>query len=144
MAGQKGLEPVRLSERKQKLWGVISIVGGVVASLLWLGYSSLREGADWGTGFLMIAMPVGLAILRRPIDRLLMVLQPVRQNIPRIFLVGAGLAAPYVVGFILYHSPIVRLSQYPFMRATMVVGPLLAYLILRTPQETVPGEGAPR
>jgi len=109
----------------------------------------------------MIALPVTLAVLRKPIDRMLLPLLPMRRKIPRLFLVAAGLAAPYAVAFLLYRGgPIVTglagiftklgplaaignaintfsfsLTQYNYMRLTVILGPLVAYLITRTPQE---------
>ena len=59
---------------------------------------------------------------------------PRRLILACLVLVGLGLAAPYLVAFILYRLPFMRLTQYPYMRACMVLGSVVAYLILRTPQ----------
>ena len=100
---QMGMEAPRLNEAQQKKWSIVSVAGGLVGSLLWLGYTSLREGKDWGTFCLMIAVPVTLAIFRKPIDRMLLPLLPMRKRIPRLFLIALGLAAPYLVAWLLYN-----------------------------------------
>ena len=100
---QMGMEAPRLNEAQQKKWSIVSVAGGLVGSLLWLGYTSLREGKDWGTFLLMIAVPVSLAIFRKPIDRMLLPLLPMRKKIPRLFLIALGLAAPYLVAWLLYN-----------------------------------------
>ncbi len=149
---QKGMEATRLSEQQQKMWSIVSIAGGTFGSILWIAYTSLREGRDWGTAFLMIALPVCLAIFRKPIDRMLLPLLPMRRKVPRLLLVALGLAAPYLVAILLYRGgPLVSafaaicvrlgplagignsifalssiLTQYHYMRLTVVLGPLVA------------------
>ncbi len=130
--GNKQKKP--LAQRSQKWWDAVSIVGGVVAAILWLMYTGLpasSEGVDIITPILMVAIPTGLVFLRKPIDGLLKPIQPVRRHIPRLFLIGGGLVAPYVVAWLLYDA---GFRQYEYMWVSLICGSLTAYAILRTPE----------
>ncbi len=169
LMAERGMEAPRLNETQQKKWGFLSIAAGFVGAIIWLIYSHLGEGKDWGTFFLMLALPISLAIFRKPIDRLLLPLLPTRKRIPRLVLIALGLAAPYIVAWLLYNrGPFIgglvslcfriggslaglgnfigaivpSLAEYGYMRWTVVLGPLVAYLIMRTPQESA-GAGTP-
>ena len=123
-----------LAGKSQKWWNFVSILGGGISGGLWYWYSSLDKGAkpDLNTALIMLAVPLVLVILRKPLDRILTVFNPIRQKIPRLLIVGIGIAMPYLTATYLYDS--MRLSEYPFIRWTVFVGPLLSYLIIRTPQ----------
>jgi len=125
-----------LAQRSQRWWDVTSILGGAAGGGLWMLWSSLRArlegGVDILSPLLMLLLPVLLVTLRRPIDRLLLPLQAIRKRIPRIILVGAGLAAPLVISFLLYNKAGER--NFPFLRWSVILGTLASYLIVRTPQ----------
>lgn len=127
-----------LAQRSQRWFNIASIVGGGVAGTLWLLYSSIRsarEGIDVITPLIMIALPIVFAVLRGPIDRLLSVFDPIRRRIPRILLVGAGLAIPFVVAMLLYGDQ----TEYPYLRLSTLWGTLASYVVLRTPR---PAQGS--
>ena len=138
---------VPLAERPQGWWNRMSILGGAAGGGLWLLWSSFRAGTEGGveliSPLLMVLMPVVLTTLRKPIDRLLWPLHKLRERVPRMVLVGAGLAAPLVVSSFLYGE--LNLSNFPFLRWSVVLGTLASYLIVRTPQapgsSTGPGGG---
>ncbi len=113
---------------------VLAVVGLGAGALLMTNNRvfTQREGLDLVTPLLMTGIPFLLVWFRRPVDRLLEPLQVVRQHVPRLVLVGMGLATPFVVAFLLYY--VVGLSMYPLLRANVVVGVLASYVILRTPQ----------
>ncbi|PKL68059.1 MAG: hypothetical protein CVV30_12000 [Methanomicrobiales archaeon HGW-Methanomicrobiales-1] len=126
---------VPLAKRPQKWWDLLSILGGVVAAVIWFlygGIRSSREGLDLITPLLMIAIPIILVWFRADIDQILLPLQPHRKKISKIILIGLGIATPFLTAWILYN--IIHISQYPLMQANMVVGTFAAYIITRDPQ----------
>jgi hypothetical protein len=136
---------IPLAKRPQKWWDLLSILGGVVAAILWFIYGGIRsgrEGFDLITPLLMIAIPVVLVWFRADIDQMLLPLQPHRKKISRILLIGLGIAAPFLTAWILYN--IFQISQYPLMQANMVVGTLVAYAITRDPQIVQGKQSLPR
>lgn len=122
-----------LAQRSEGWFNTASIVGGAIAGVLWLLYSSIRssrEGLDLITPLIMVALPILITLFRKPIDRVLSLLDPIRRQIPRIILIGAGLAAPFVVATLLYG----RQTEYPYLRISTIWGTLASYVVLRTPQ----------
>lgn len=121
-----------LAQRSQGWFNTASIVGGGIAGVLWFLYSSIRssrEGLDLVTPLIMVLLPIVITALRGPIDRLLAVLDPIRRQIPRVILIGAGLAAPFVVATLLYG----KYTEYPYLRISTILGTLTSYAIIRTP-----------
>lgn len=133
-----------LAKRPQKWWDLLSIMGGVIAAVLWFVYGGIRsgrEGFDLLTPLLMIAIPVLLVWFRQDIDQMLLPLQPHRKKISRIILIGLGMATPFLTAWILYN--LFGISQYPLMQANIVVGTLAAYVVTRDPQITPGQKGTP-
>jgi hypothetical protein len=131
---KKMSKDVPLAKRPQKWWDLLSILGGVVAAIilfLYGGIRSGREGFDLLTPLLMIAIPVILVWLRADIDDILVPLQPHRKKIPRLILIGLGIAVPFVTAWILYN--IFHISQYPLMQANIVIGTMVSYALVRDP-----------
>jgi hypothetical protein len=142
---KKMSKDVPLAKRPQKWWDLLSILGGIVAAILWFLYGGIRsgrEGFDLITPLLMIAIPVVLVWFRADIDRMLLPLQPHRKKISRIVLIGLGIAAPFLTAWILYN--IFQISQYPLMQANMVLGTLVAYAVTRDPQAGQKNPSLPR
>jgi len=129
-----------LAGKSERWWSIVSILGGGAAGGIWYWYSKLDNLPDSTTALTMLAVPVVLSVLRRPIDRLLAPLLPIRRKIPRLLLVGIGVAAPYFTAVFLYDS--IRLTNYPYIRWTVFLGPLLSYMIIRTPNLPVTTGGA--
>jgi hypothetical protein len=130
-----------LAGKSQKWWNILSIMGGGVGGALWYGYSSLDKytKADPTTSLIMLAVPIVLIVLRKPLDRILAKLNPIRNKIPRLLLVGIGVAIPYLTATYLYGSA--GLRNYPYIRWTVFLGPILSYLIIRTPDVTANKNG---
>ena len=122
-----------LAGKSEKWWSVVSVLGGGAGGGLWYLYSTLDKGAkpDYITSLVMLLVPVLLAVLRKPIDRLLAPLIPLRQKMPRLLIVGVGVAAPYLMASFLYNNA--GISNYPLIRWSVFLGPLLSYLIIRSP-----------
>jgi hypothetical protein len=132
---KKVSKDVPLARRPQKWWDLLSILGGVIAAVLWFLYGSVRsgrEGFDLITPLLMIGIPIILVWFRADFDRMLEPLQPHRKKISKLLLIGLGIATPFLTAWILYN--ILHISQYPLMQANMVVGTFAAYAITRDPQ----------
>lgn len=120
--------------KSERWWSIISILGGGVGGTLWYWYSTLDKNAkpDLHTAVIMLLVPVVLAVFRRPVDRLLAPLVPLRQKLPRLLIVGIGIAVPYFVAVFLYDN--MQLREYRYIRWTVFLGPLLSYLVIRTPK----------
>lgn len=120
--------------RPRKWWDLFSILTGVTLAILWLVYSSLNprsEGWDLLTPVLMIAIPVILVSFRKPIDELLMPLQPHRAKFPHLLLLALGICVPFLIAFLLYN--LFHVKEYSLIRFTMVIGTFIAYAITRDP-----------
>jgi len=121
-------------------------MGGGVLLVGWLfryksGLFQGREGVDLITPLLMVALPVLIVVFREPLDALLRPLAPIRSKIPRIVLVVVGLAVPFLVAHVVYHW--FHITQYPFLRISVVLGTMLSYAIIRTPAKSGAAGGAP-
>lgn len=93
---------------------------------------SRREGLDLVTPVLMVAIPLGLVWFRKETDRMLQPFQPYLRPIPKIILSIVALAVPFLVGYLLYQLP--YMVEYNLLRMNVVIGVLLSYAILRTPE----------
>ena len=81
---------------------------GAVVWLVGYGCEGSRDA------FYIMAIPVIIVFLRKPLDALLTPLQKIKQHIPRLLLIGAGLAAPYLVAdFIYKHKGQWGLGDFP-------------------------------
>ena len=120
--------------RPQKWWDLFSILGGCVSAVIWFLYSGVRsniEGFDLISPILMIGIPVFMVTYRTQLDDMLIPLQPHRKQFPKLVLVGAGIAVPFLTAFLLYNLFSVR--QYPLMQWNMIIGTFTAYAITREP-----------
>jgi hypothetical protein len=93
---------------------------------------------DKTTPIFILLLPVAIVLFRKPIDRLLSPLQKVKQHVPRLLLVGIGLALPYFVANYFYHHGV---SNYPLARKSIVWGTILSYLVMRIPETSGLGKG---
>ena len=121
-------------KRPRKWWDLFSILLGCTLAIAWFLYSSLNpwsEGWDLITPALMIAIPVILVCCRKPIDNLLVPLQPHRAKFPHLLLLGIGICVPFLTAWILYN--IVHIDEYDLIRYNMVLGTCIAYAITRDP-----------
>jgi hypothetical protein len=110
------------------------------AGILWLFTSpnpilgwaiNFREGLDWVTPVLMTALPMLFVFLRKELDQALMPLQSFKRHIPKLVLLGIGIALPFLSAWLMYK---IGISQYPLLRMNTVVGLVLSYAVVRTPQ----------
>jgi hypothetical protein len=92
-----------------------------------------REGLDIPTPLIMTAMPLLFVWFRRELDLLLLPIQGWKRHIPKLVLLGIGMAIPFLTAWIIYRFFGIR--QYPLLRTNVVVGMFLSYLVVRTPQD---------
>ncbi len=102
------------------------------------GLFASREGLDVITPLLMLMLPICIVFFRKPLDMMLLPLDPIRSKIPRVVLVVVGLAIPFLVSHILYSW--FNMMMYPFLRASVVIGTMVSYAILRTPAKPSHGD----
>jgi len=123
-----------LANRPQKWWDLLSILGGIAAAAIWFLYGGIRsgrEGFDLITPLLMVAIPIILIWFRADLDTILLPLQPHRKKIPKLILIGVGIAIPFVTAWLLYN--LFNISQYPLMQANIVLGTMVSYAVVRDP-----------
>lgn len=132
-------QPAR-SPWEQRIWDFVSIAGSAALAAIWYWYTSLDAytGADKRTCIAMLVIPIGLIALRKPIDRALLPLARFKQNIPRMVLLGVGLATPLLVSNFFYHA---GSTEYGYMFRTYVFSTLLSYVVLRQPASPSPRPG---
>lgn len=124
----------------QIVWDVITMLGCAGMAAAWYWYSGMAETApDTKSCIAMVALPLALILLRPLTDRLLIKLQPFVVRIPRMVLLGMGLAVPFLVASQLYG----RYTQFDYMFKTLVISTLLSYVIFRTPMVRPRGGGGP-
>ncbi|MDG6256953.1 MAG: hypothetical protein QCH35_05065 [Methanomicrobiaceae archaeon] len=134
-----------IKERPQRWFDLLSILAGVVTAVLWSLYMSVRassEGFDFMTPLLLIGIPVVLALYRGRIDEMLLPLQPLRKRLPRLVLLGLGIAMPFLTAFILFN--VFGVSNYALLHWNLIIGILLSYAVVREPVLASGGGNRPR
>jgi hypothetical protein len=126
------LAPLRRIPFAGKLGGGLALVAGGLVIRYGTGLFQRREGLDLITPLIMIGLPTCLVLFRQPIDRLLWPLNRLRRKVPRLLLIGIGLAVPYLIAVMLYRLG--GLVMYPYLRVSVVIGTIVSYAIIRTPQ----------
>lgn len=98
------------------------------------GFFEMREGLDLATPAAMIVIPMLLVFFRRETDEFLRPMHGVLKHIPKILLTLVALAIPFVLGFLL--SMVFGLEEYNLLKWNVILGVLISYALLRTPQAT--------
>jgi len=88
------------------------------------------EGLDIITPLMMAGLPMAFIYLRRPLDEFLSRITFL-QKIPAPLRIGIGLSMPFLTAFLLY---ILGFTQYPLLRANVLLGTVSSYLFMRTPR----------
>jgi len=123
-----------MSQRPQKWFDLLSILGGIAVAVLWFIYGSIRagtEGFDLITPILLIGIPVVLVLYRSRIDEMLVSIQPFRQKFSRPLLIGLAIAIPFLTAFLLFN--VFGFSNYGLLHWNIIIGTLLSYVIIREP-----------
>jgi hypothetical protein len=115
----------------QRIWDVITMAGCTGIAGLWYWYSGMAETApDYKTCAATVLLPLALISFRRQIDRLLLPIQKVRNQVPPLVRLGIGLAMPFLVSNYLYAR---GFNQFDFMFKTVVISTLSSFVVLRNP-----------
>lgn len=120
--------------RSLSRWDAAALLGGGLGSALWYGWSAM-DVKDTVTPRYILLIPVFIIVFRKPLDALLRPLQAVKQHIPRLVLVGAGLAAPYFLAQYFYRHGV---SNFPLAQKSIIWGTMLSYVIMRIPTRAHP------
>ena len=127
--------------------GLLYFLPGISAILLRIPFLSrlafLRinfgEGLDFLTPLMMVGLPIAFIYLRRPIDKFLTRFSFLQQ-IPSPLRIGLGLALPFLTAYLLFW---IGFSEYPLLRANVLLGTTLSYLIVRKPRLLLSGGNPP-
>jgi len=116
---------------KQSTWDIISVVGNAVLSAGWFLYSGMAETKpDYLTCGAMLVLPISFVVLRKPIDRMLLSIQPFRSKIPPMVLAGCCVAVPYLISNYLFAFGV---RQFPFMFLSYTLSALASLVLMRQP-----------
>ena len=102
----------------------------LISAFIWFAYSSLSpssEGWDCLTPLIIAGVPAALLVFDKQLSALLQPIQPIRKIPPRIMLIGAAVALPFVLGLICSST---SSSGYGAIRASMLFSMLGAYALL--------------
>lgn len=112
-------------------WDFAALAGGGLGATLWYLWSRM-DVRDPITPQIILALPIFLILFRKPLDVLLAPLEVVKSRIPRLFLIGVGLATPYLVTNYFYTK--LFISNFPLARQSIIWGTLISYVIMRVPE----------
>lgn len=124
------------SEKRQKRWDWIAIIGCFVMAACWFFYSSLRTDPDYASCGAMVGLPILIRIFRSHIDKVLVNipgLQTLRQRTPPVARIGVSMAMPLFFSTVLY---IQNIRNFPLMFLTLVLSVAVSYALLRQPSRT--------
>jgi hypothetical protein len=122
-----------LKSPSKKFLGYLGLIVPLITASIWLVYSWLvpSEQNDCLTPLIIAGIPFLFVYFRRPIDRLLLPIQPVRRPVPKIILYIISLAFPVVFGYVL---GAITYSGYGVPRLVSLVGLLGGYALVRDPE----------
>jgi len=131
-AGSRSLAE-ELKSPSKKFLGYMGLVVPLITAGIWLVYSWLvpSEQNDCLTPLIIGGIPFLFVYFRRPIDRLLLPIQPVRRLVPKIILYVIALVFPVVIGYVL---GAVTYSGYGVPRLVSFVGLIGGYVLVRDPE----------
>jgi len=120
-------------QTSKKLLGILGLVVPLATAFIWLLYSFLARGEarDLLTPLIIGGVPLLLVYFRRPIDKLLLPLQPILRIIPKILRYILSLALPVVLGYILAAR---TYSGYGIPRLVSLISLVGGYILIRTPE----------
>ncbi|MDD1682582.1 MAG: hypothetical protein LUO98_01990 [Methanoregula sp.] len=134
--------PFPWSDRSRQWWDKVAIVGSILIAVVWFLYTFVRTmdslflftlayiNVDLLSPLLMIAIPFIIVTFRTRVDRLLFPLRSLRKKISRPFLIGIGIAVPFLTAFVL---TVFGIDGYLLMQCNLVVGIFVSYIIIRNP-----------
>jgi hypothetical protein len=114
-------------------WDVFALIGGVIGAAIWYWWSTM-DAKDTVTPKYILLLPAIIVLFRKPIDILLTPLHAVKKHVPRLVLIAAGLAVPYLVTHYFYKHGV---SNFPLAQKSIVWGTILSYVVLRIPDTSL-------
>jgi len=127
--------------------GKISLLIPILAGTCWFLYANVlvilqaqisgekEAGRDLFTSLFLCTIPLALIFFAKPIDRLLVPIQPYRQRFPKPFLFGAAIGIPIL--FALCSSTLLLYlggETYVCNSLTILSSMIIAYVLTRDPQ----------
>jgi hypothetical protein len=88
-------------------------------------------GVDWLTPAILVGLPPLMWLLARPLDKLLLPLQPLRRAIPMPMRLGGALALPVVLSCCL---STISSSGYTALHLASIASILASYVLFRSPE----------
>lgn len=116
-----------------KMIALMSVVIPLITAACWMSWSWLvpSEQNDCITPLIVGGIPLLFIYFRRPIDRLLLPIQPLRRLFPKLILYGVSLALPLVLAYV---SASMTLSGFGVPRFVALVSLLAGYALIRDPE----------
>ncbi len=117
----------------KKFLGILGLVVPLATAGLWFIYSLLARGEarDFLTPLILAVVPLSFVYFRRPIDRVLLPLQPLLRPIPRLLRYILAIALPLVLAYIIAAK---TYSGYGVPRLVSLIGLVLGYVLIRNPE----------
>lgn len=111
----------------------LSLIVPLITAACWLTYSLLvpSEQNDCITPLILAGIPLMFIYFRRPIDRLLLPVQPLRRPFPKFLLYGMSLTLPLVLAYV---AASLTQSGYGVARFVALVSLLAGYALVRDPE----------
>lgn len=131
--------PARAAQRRRpaglsKLAAFLAVGMPLVTATVWFVWGALHpvnEGIDCLTPLIIAGVPICLLAFQKPLDRFLLPLQPSLTQIPKPLRLGAAIALPVVLGFVLSS---IFASGFGAIRLTLLISMLGAQVLLRKPE----------
>ena len=123
----------RATRASKKLLGILGLVVPLATAMVWLIYSLLARGEkrDLLTPLIIAGIPLLFVYFRRPIDRILLPLQPLLRIIPRLLRYSLALALPLVLAYVIAAQ---TYSGYGVSRLVSLISLVGGYVLIRTPE----------
>jgi drug/metabolite transporter (DMT)-like permease len=121
------------TQSSKKLLGILGLIVPLATAFLWLLYSFLARGEarDLLTPLIIGGVPLIFIYFRRPIDQLLLPLQPILRPIPKVLRFILSLALPVVLAYVLAAR---TYSGYGVPRLVSLISLVGGYVLIRTPE----------
>jgi drug/metabolite transporter (DMT)-like permease len=120
-------------QTSKKLLGILGLIVPLATAFIWLIYSFLARGEarDLLTPLIIGGVPLIFIYFRRPIDKLLLPVQPILRPIPKVLRYILSLALPVVLGYVLAAR---TYSGYGIPRIVSLISLVVGYILICTPE----------
>ena len=117
----------------KQVLGILGLLVPLATAGFWMIYSLLARGEarDFLTPLIVGGVPLLFVFLRRPIDRILLPLQPILGIIPKLLRYILALVFPLVLAYAIASR---TSSGYGVARVVALIGLIGGYVLIRTPE----------